>query len=73
MRESNSGGTDLSTILLVVFIVLKLCHVINWSWWWVLSPLWIVIILGTIGLFVLTFFLWKHDQKKRKALEQETK
>lgn len=35
--------------------------------------LWIVIILGTIGLFVLTFFLWKHDQKKRKALEQETK
>ena len=35
--------------------------------------LWIVIILGTIGLFVLTFFLWKHDQKKRKALEQEIK
>lgn len=35
--------------------------------------LWIVIVLGTIGLFVLTFFLWKHDQKKRKALEQETK
>lgn len=35
--------------------------------------LWIVIILGTIALFVLTFFLWKHDQKKRKALEQETK
>lgn len=35
--------------------------------------LWIVIILGTIGLFVLTFFLWKHDQKKRKALEQEAK
>jgi uncharacterized membrane protein YdjX (TVP38/TMEM64 family) len=33
--------------------------------------LWIVIILGTIGLFVLTFFLWKHDQKKRKALEQK--
>lgn len=35
--------------------------------------LWIVIILGTIGLFVLTFFLWKHDQKKRKELEQEAK
>ncbi len=33
--------------------------------------LWIVIILGTIGLFVLTSFLWKHDQKKRKALEQK--
>lgn len=35
--------------------------------------LWIVIILGTIGLFVLTFFLWKRDQKKRKELEQEAK
>ena len=33
--------------------------------------LWIVIILGTIGLFVLTFFLWKRDQKKRKTLEQK--
>ncbi len=33
--------------------------------------LWIVIIVGTIGLFVLTFFLWKRDQKKRKELEQE--
>ena len=35
--------------------------------------LWIIIVLGTIGLFVLTFFLWKRDQKKRKELEQETK
>jgi hypothetical protein len=24
-----------------VFVVLKLTHVIAWSWWWVLSPLWI--------------------------------
>ena len=45
MRESNSGSTDLATILLVVFIILKLCHVINWSWCWVLSPLWISFIL----------------------------
>ena len=28
-------------VLLVVFIILKLCGVIAWSWWWVLSPLWI--------------------------------
>lgn len=45
MRESNSGGMDLASVLLVTFIVLKLCHVIDWSWWWVLSPLWIYIIL----------------------------
>ena len=40
--------------LLVAFIVLKLCGVINWSWWWVLSPIWIplaiilIILLGTL-------------------------
>ena len=33
-------------ILLLIFIVLKLTHVIDWSWWWVLSPIWIVAILA---------------------------
>ena len=28
-------------ILTLIFITLKLCNVINWTWWWVLSPLWI--------------------------------
>ena len=35
----------LADVLLVVFIVLKLCGVITWSWWWVLSPLWIAVLL----------------------------
>jgi len=29
------------TILFIVFLVLKLTHTIDWSWWWVTSPLWI--------------------------------
>lgn len=33
--------------------------------------LWIIIVVGTIALFLFTFFLWKHDQKKRKQLEVE--
>lgn len=33
----------LPMVLLVVFIILKLCHVIDWSWWWVMSPLWIAV------------------------------
>jgi hypothetical protein len=43
-----------STLLLVAFIVLKLCNVITWSWWWVLAPLWVPIGLTLIfgGLFV---------------------
>jgi hypothetical protein len=37
-----------STLLLVAFIVLKLCNVITWSWWWVLAPLWVPIGLTLI-------------------------
>lgn len=33
-----SGGIDFFGLLTIVFIVLKLTHYIDWSWWWVLSP-----------------------------------
>ena len=36
-------GTSLPTLLTVLFIALKLCGIIDWSWWWVLSPIPIVI------------------------------
>jgi len=46
-----SGGTSLCTLLTVVFVVLKLCNVINWSWFWVLSPTLVpLIIFGSILL-----------------------
>lgn len=58
MEKSNgsSGGIGFVGLLTVAFIVLKLCKVINWSWWWVLSPIWILsavilIVLLTIVLF----------------------
>ena len=46
------GG--LPTLLTIAFIVLKLCNVITWSWWWVLAPLWIPIAIVILGVF---FFL----------------
>ena len=47
------GG--LPTLLLVAFIVLKLCKVITWSWLWVLAPLWIP--LGVSILFIIAIIL----------------
>ena len=42
MSEKNtSGGIGFVGLLTIVFIVLKLCKVIAWSWLWVLSPIWI--------------------------------
>lgn len=38
---SSSGGIGFAGLLTIVFIALKLLGKINWSWWWVLSPLWI--------------------------------
>lgn len=46
------GGIGLGTILFVVFLVLKLTEVIDWSWWWVTAPLWIPIAF-VIALTVL--------------------
>jgi len=39
--SSSSGGIGFAGLLAIVFITLKLLHKIAWSWWWVLSPLWI--------------------------------
>jgi hypothetical protein len=50
--SSNSVG--FCGLLALLFIALKLCSVIDWSWWWVLSPLWIPIAL-IVGLCI--FFL----------------
>lgn len=51
MSESNNstgGGIGFCGLLTVAFVVLKLCHVINWSWVWVLAPLWIGATLGIL-------------------------
>lgn len=45
-------GLSLGDVLLVVFIILKLCKVINWSWFWVLSPLWISLIIYIIIVII---------------------
>ena len=49
--SSNGGGIGFTGLLTVAFIVLKLTGVIAWSWWWVLSPIWIVFLL-VIALLV---------------------
>lgn len=55
MSEENnkSGSLGLSTIVFIVFLILKLTGNIDWSWWWVFSPLWIPITLGSIFIFVV--------------------
>ena len=46
MEKGASSGIGLPGVLFVVFLVLKLTGNIDWSWWWVTSPLWIPVALG---------------------------
>jgi hypothetical protein len=41
MADNTDSGTNVTGVLLILFIVLKLTNNIDWSWLWVLSPLWI--------------------------------
>lgn len=56
-NNNSSGGIGFFGLLTIVFIVLKLTEVISWSWWWVLSPLWIPISVAAViaTVFVLAF------------------
>ena len=51
--QTSNSGIGFAGLLTVLFIGLKLTNVIDWSWLWVLSPLWIgFVVMGSI-LFVL--------------------
>ena len=58
---NTTSSVSYTGVLTLIFVVLKLCNVIDWSWWWVLCPIWIsfallflfVIILGIISIFTI--------------------
>lgn len=48
-----SGGIGFGGLLTIVFIVLKLTKVIDWSWWWVTCPLWIPIAIFVVLVIIV--------------------
>lgn len=58
INQTSSSGIGFTGLLTLIFITLKLLEKIDWSWWWVLSPLWIgagiVILVLIIVLIVLS-------------------
>ncbi len=51
MKTENTG-VGLFTVIAIVFVILKLTKTIDWSWWWVLAPIW-----GPLGFFLLFFLI----------------
>ena len=51
-NNNSSSGMGFMSILFIVFLVLKLCKVITWSWWLVTLPLW-----GGLVLLIIIFVI----------------
>lgn len=67
-RRPSSGVQNLVPLgVLIAFVVLKLSGVINWSWWWVLSPLWISGILLVLGLCAGIVLLRRQARTRMRA------
>lgn len=69
--SSSSGGIGVVSLLGVVFVVLKLTGVIDWSWWWVTAPFWggfaliAVILLGWIACLFIGDMIAVAKRKRR--------
>jgi hypothetical protein len=65
--SSSSSGIGFAGLLTIAFIVLKLTDVIDWSWWWVLSPLWIgaAIVIGILAIAGIIIVLSGGKRKKK--------
>ena len=61
-KESSSSGVSFMGLLTILFIALKLTNFIDWSWWWVLSPMWITALIFVFAVIVLVLI--------RKAIER---
>jgi hypothetical protein len=57
--SSSSSGIGFCGLLTIVFIILKLLEKIVWSWWWVLSPIWIP---GSVVLVVAGLVVWAKSK-----------
>ena len=63
MSNSNStSGIGLFTVLGLIFVVLKLCNLIDWSWWWVTLPFWggAALVIGILLIVALIAFIFRN-------------
>jgi hypothetical protein len=62
-NKTSSNGIGFGTVLFLVFLVLKLTDNIDWSWWWVTSPLWIPLALGVVIISIIGFIAIALNKK----------
>jgi len=68
--NTNSAGR-FSSLLLLLFIALKLTGHITWSWWWVLSPIWIPIAITVVLFSVWVLVVFIKEKKREKGVMEK--
>ena len=61
MHYNNSNDSWVLPFLTLLFVTLKLNGVINWSWLWVLSPLWIGFLIGVVLYIVIVIIAHRKE------------
>ena len=59
-KQVSNSGIGFFGLLTIVFITLKLTGYINWSWWWILAPLYmpLAVVLGiALFAFLIAFII----------------
>ena len=69
MTQTNNNGIGFTGLLTILFIGLKLTGYINWSWIWVLSLIWISMIIGAI-LLLFAININKVNKNDQKPLSK---
>ena len=64
-KQATRTGISFTGALTLIFITLKLTHVIDWSWVWVLAPMWMPIALLIIA-FIIGFMVGGQDDREDK-------
>ena len=67
--KNNISGIDLLGLLGIVYVILKLCGVIAWSWWLVTLPFWgglVAVLVGVVmGFIAAGYILVKESQREK--------
>jgi len=64
-KESYSSGISFMGALTILFTALKLTNYIDWSWWWVLSPMWLPLFILLLSAGLLSVIKYVKSIKNK--------
>jgi len=60
--NNNQIGNVVMIIIIAPLVILKLIGAVKWSWWWVLSPIWIMVVLSILAILLIAIVSIKSSR-----------